>query len=317
MIQLTGTFLDEVTHDIAAHNWGPDDWARDFDAMRAVGIDTVILIRCGYRRRATFESAVLRREMDTYPVYLDLVDLFLRHAERCGMAFYFGTYDSGTYWTHGRYQEEADLNKALADEVVARYGDRPAFQGWYISHEIDAYDEGVMTVYEDLAAHLRGLRDQPIFISPYIRGVKQFGDAAISLGEHVASWNDVFARLEGLVDAVAFQDGNVSLGDLPGFLAENHRLASRHGLTSWSNVESFSRDVHVKFPPIDHRVLRYKMESAAAAGVDKLITFEFSHFLSPHSVFPAARNLYLRYVEYLESQGFDGSEARAIHAAAR
>ncbi|WP_420456015.1 DUF4434 domain-containing protein [Rubrivirga sp.] len=317
MIQLTGTFLDEVTHDIAPHNWGPAEWARDFDAMRAVGIDTVVLIRCGYRRRATFESAVLRERMGTYPVYLDLVDLFLRQAERCGMAFYFGTYDSGTFWTAGRYQEEADLNKALADEVVERYGDRPAFRGWYISHEIDAYDEGVMTVYEDLAAHLRGLKDQPIFISPYIRGVKQFGDAALSLGEHVRSWADVFARLDGLVDVVAFQDGNVSLGDLPEFLAENRRLAAAHGLTSWSNVESFSRDVPIKFPPIDHRVLRYKMEAAAAAGVDKLITFEFSHFLSPHSVYPAARNLYLRQVEFLESQGFDGADARALHAAAR
>ena len=317
MIQITGTFLDEVTHDISAHNWGPAEWSRDFDAMRAVGIDTVVLIRCGYRRRATFESAVLREHMGTYPVYDDLVDLFLREAERCGMAFYFGTYDSGTYWTDGRYREEADLNKALADEVVARYGDRPAFRGWYISHEIDAYDEGVMTVYEDLAAHLRGLKDLPIFISPYIRGVKQFGDAAISLGEHVASWEDVFRRLEGLVDVVAFQDGNVSLGDLPDFLRENHRLASKHGLTSWSNVESFGRDVYVKFPPIDHRVLRYKMEQAAAAGVDKLITFEFSHFMSPHSIYPAARNLYLRYVEFLEGQGFDGAEARAIAAAAR
>ncbi|MEM1115241.1 MAG: DUF4434 domain-containing protein [Bacteroidota bacterium] len=317
MIQITGTFLDEVTHDISAHNWGPEEWARDFDAMKAVGIDTVVLIRCGYRRRITYPSAVLAEQMGAYPVYTDLVDLFLTEAERCGMDFYFGTYDSGTYWTEGRFREEADLNKAVADEVVARYGDRAAFRGWYISHEIDAYDEGVMTVYEDLAAHLRALRDQPIFISPYIRGIKQFGDAAISLREHVASWTDVFARLEGKVDVVAFQDGNVSLGDLPGFLAENHRLASTYGLTSWSNVESFGRDVHIKFPPIDHRVLRYKMEAAAAAGVDKLITFEFSHFMSPHSIYPAARNLFMRYVEFLEAQGVDGSEARAIAEAAR
>ena len=317
MIQLTGTFLDEITHDISSQNWGPDDWARDFDAMQAVGIDTVVLIRCGYRRRATFESRVLREQMGAFPVHEDLVDLFLTHAERCGMAFYFGTYDSGTHWTNGRYQQEADLNKALADEVVARYGDRAAFKGWYISHEIDAFDEGVMTVYEDLAAHLRALRDQPVFISPYIRGVKQFGDDAISLADHAASWERAFARLEGLVDVVAFQDGNVPLGELPAYLAANRRLASARGLTSWSNVESFGRDVHFKFPPIDHRVLRYKMEQAHAAGVDKLITFEFSHFMSPHSIYPAARNLYLRYVEFLESQGFDGTAARAIAAAAR
>ena len=91
MSLITGTFLDEITHDIPSQNWGPDEWRRDFDAMRAVGIDTVILIRAGYRRHATFDSAVLRERMGTFPAYTDLVDLFLTEAERCGMAFYFGT----------------------------------------------------------------------------------------------------------------------------------------------------------------------------------------------------------------------------------
>lgn len=317
MIQITGTFLDEITHDISSQNWGPAEWARDFDAMQAVGIDTVVLIRCGYRRTATFDSRVLRERMGAFPVHEDLVELFLREADRCGMAFYFGTYDSGTHWTEGRYAEEADINRALATEVVERYGHFEAFKGWYISHEIDAYDDGVMHVYESLAAHLRALRDQPVLISPYIRGVKQFGDAAITLDAHAASWAEVFARLEGRVDVVAFQDGNVPLAELPAYLATNRRLASARGLVSWSNVESFGRDVHIKFPPIDHRALRYKMEQAAAAGMDKLITFEFSHFMSPHSIYPAARNLYLRYVEFLEEQGFDGTAARAIAAAAR
>jgi len=46
---ITGIFLDEVSHDIPSANWGPAEWAADFDAMAAVGIDTVILIRAGYR----------------------------------------------------------------------------------------------------------------------------------------------------------------------------------------------------------------------------------------------------------------------------
>ncbi|GGM29394.1 hypothetical protein GCM10007977_033360 [Dactylosporangium sucinum] len=34
----------------------------------------------------------------------------------------------------------------------------------------------------------------------------------------------------------------------------------------------------------------------------KVITFEFSHFLSPNSVWPAARNLYDRYTEYVSTR---------------
>src|SRR5690554_8059683 len=44
-IQITGTFLDEITHDIPHQNWGEAEWDLDFQYMKAVGIDTVIMIR--------------------------------------------------------------------------------------------------------------------------------------------------------------------------------------------------------------------------------------------------------------------------------
>lgn len=303
---ITGTFLDEITHDIPSQNWGPDEWRADFDAMRAVGIDTVILIRAGYRRHVTFNSDVLARAMGTFPAYIDLVDLFLAEAERCGMAFYFGTYDSGRYWVGGEFQKEVDLNRAFCDEVVARYGHREAFKGWYICHEIDTYDEGVMRVYEELSDHLRALKPLPILISPYTRGVKQFGADAISLEQHVREWDQALQRLQGKVDIVAFQDGQVAYEELTDFVRANAEMARRYGIQSWSNVESFCRDMPIKFPPLDWQRLRYKMERAHAAGVDKLITFEFSHFMSPNSCYPSARNLYERY------RAFTADERRAL-----
>jgi hypothetical protein len=299
-MKITGTFLDEITHDIPSQNWGPDDWARDFDAMAAVGIDTVILIRAGYRDRATFDSEVLRRHRDMLPAYGDLVDLFLREAGRRDMDLFFGTYDAGTFWDEGDYRTEVAVNRDFCAEVAERYGDRDAFAGWYISHEINAYDDEMLAVYEELADHLRGLKDVPLLMSPYVKGVKQFGDEAFTLEEHLDSWEHAFARLEGCVDIVAFQDGNVPLPALPRYLEAHQELGARHGLTTWSNVESFDRDVRIKFPPIDFRKLRYKIEQAAAAGVDKLITFEFSHFMSPNADHPAAHRLHRRYRAWLD-----------------
>lgn len=299
---ITGTFLDEITHDIPSQNWGREEWVRDFDAMKSVGIDTVILIRAGYRNQATYDSAVLKKEMGILPVSTDLVDLFLEQAERCGMSFFFGTYDSGRYWHQGDYQKETDINRAFCDEVASRYGHRKAFRGWYISHEINTYDDGMMKVYEELSSHLKGLMDLPLFISPYVKGIKQFGDEAISLDQHVKEWSQVFARLEGLVDIVAFQDGQVALEELEDYLRVNGELAARHGLRSWSNVESFDRDMPIRFPPIAWPKMQFKMEAAQRARVDKLITFEFSHFMSPHSAYLSARHLFDRYREWMEGQ---------------
>ena len=48
-LPITGTFLDEISHDIPHQNWGEKEWDLDFRYMKAMGIDTVILIRSGYR----------------------------------------------------------------------------------------------------------------------------------------------------------------------------------------------------------------------------------------------------------------------------
>ena len=296
---ITGTFLDEITHDIPAANWGPEEWAADFDAMKSVGIDTVILIRAGYRDRATFDSKTLKKLHPTLIVDFDLVDMFLRLAEERDMDFFFGTYDSGDLWNNGKYAEEVEINRAFCDEVMERYGDRKALKGWYISHEINSFNEGMMTVYRELAQHLRDLKDMPILISPYVRGIKQFGpEAQITLEEHEKEWDQVFASIKDHVDICAFQDGHVHYTDLEKYLEVNGRLARKYGLASWSNVESFDRDMPIDFPPIGWPKMRYKIDAAVQSGVDKLITFEFSHFMSPNSIWPSAHNLFKRYKEH-------------------
>ena len=55
-MNITGTFLDEITHDIPSNNWGVDEWAADFATMRSIGIDTVIMIRAGWGRKAACPS---------------------------------------------------------------------------------------------------------------------------------------------------------------------------------------------------------------------------------------------------------------------
>lgn len=302
MIKLRGTFLDEITHDIPAHNWGFEEWDADFANMKAVGIDTVILIRAGYRQYATFASKVLQKEMNMFPVYEDQVQQFLDLSEKHGMRFFFGLYDSGKYWINKDYKQEIRINKDFCDEVVQRYGAHPAFQGWYFSHEIGKYESGVMDVYREMASHLKKLKPMPILISPYVHGVKQFVVDKISFDDHVSQWRKIFTEIGDVIDFVAFQDGQVAYEELKDYLQAHKGLADEFGIESWSNVESFDRDMPWKFPPLRFRDLRMKMEMAASAGVENLITFEFSHFMSPQSIYPGAHGLYKKYKAWIDEQ---------------
>jgi hypothetical protein len=302
-MRITGTFLDEITHDIPSNNWGRKEWARDFEIMAAVGIDTVILIRAGWGRKAACPSRVLAERAGIYPVYEDLVDMFLDLAKAHGMDFYFGTYDSATRppiaWT---LDEELDLGRAFIDEMWERYGSRSAFKGWYLTFEIGKMERRRVECLRQLGAHCKQISPHlPNLISPYLYGGKLVDDP-ITLDQHYADWDEILGALEGVVDVVAFQDGQVEYDVLPDFLAANCALIRQHGMQPWSNVESFDRDMPFNFPPIDWRNLWCKMQAAQDSGVDKLITFEFSHFMSPQSCWPAAAHLFDRYTEYLRQR---------------
>jgi len=300
-MRITGTFLDEITADIPAQNWGPKEWERDFIAMKSIGIDTVILIRCGYGRWMTYPSKVLLKEMNCHQPPVDLVRMFLDLSEKYEMSFYFGLYD--TQENNGcSFQKDLDISLKVADEVWSIYGSSPAFKGWYITWETARNTLGTSDCFARMGHHCKELSGGlPVMISPYIEGRKVVWETrdAITPEEHEKEWNDIMASISGAVDIVAFQDGHVDFHELLEFLQINSSLAAKHGLTCWTNTETFDRDMPINFLPIKWEKLLLKLEAARLAGVEKAITFEFSHFLSPYSCYPQARGLFDRYCEHV------------------
>ncbi|RXK82879.1 DUF4434 domain-containing protein [Filimonas effusa] len=308
-MKITGTFLDEISHDIPHQNWGRTEWKKDFEHMKAVGIDTVILIRSGYRRFLTYPSAYLVKEHQCYTPPVDLVSMFLELADELEMQFYFGLYDSGKYWDTGDMQHEIDCNRYVIEEVWQRYGHHKSFKGWYLSMEISRNTKNAVHAFRTLGMQCKGVSNGlPCFISPWIDGKKAVMAAsgtltredAVSLSAHEEEWNEIFAGIQGAVDAVAFQDGHIDYHELDDFFAVNKKLADKYGMQCWTNAESFDRDMPIKFLPIKFEKLRLKLEAARRAGYDKAITFEFSHFMSPQSAYLQAGHLYNRYREYLQ-----------------
>ena len=309
-MRITGTFIDEISHDIPHQNWGRIEWEQDFIHMKAMGIDTVIMIRSGYRKFITYPSTYLMNNHNCYKPSVDLLELFLTLADKYDMKFYFGLYDSGTFWDTGDLQVEIDANKYVVDEVWTKYGHYKSFGGWYISTEISRKTKGAIQAFKTLGMQCKSISDGlPTLISPFIDGRKAImahskdlsKSEAVSVKEHEQEWGEIFEGISGAIDAVAFQDGHVDYHELPAFFEVNKKLADRFGLECWTNVESFDRDMPIKFFPIKFDKMRLKLEAASAAGYDKAITFEFSHFMSPQSAYLQAGHLYNRYLDYLKT----------------
>lgn len=304
---ITGTFIDEISHDIPHQNWGAKEWEQDFQHMAAMGIDTVILIRSGYRRFITYPSAYLIKKHGCFTPPVDLVELFLSLADKYKFNFYFGLYDSGFYWDTGDLSHEIEDNKFVIEEAWNKYGHHPSFKGWYLSMEISRRTIGATEAFRTLGLQCKAISNGlPTFISPWIDGKKAVlaasqeltKTAAVSVEEHEREWREIFHGMQGAVDAVAFQDGHIDYTELDSFFTVNKRLADQYGLQCWTNAESFDRDMPIKFLPIKFEKLRLKLEAARRCGYDKAITFEFSHFMSPQSAYVQAHHLYNRYQEY-------------------
>ena len=238
---------------------------------------------------------------------VDLIDMFCRLAQKYGMKFYLGLYDSGVYWDTKDMSQEIECNKFVIDEVWKMYGEKyDSFGGWYISTEISRDTIGAVDAFHAMGKQCKDVSNGlPVFISPWIDGKKaimgtdkKINDKAVSVDQHEKEWNQIFAGIHDVVDAVAFQDGHIDYDELDAFFSVNKKLADRYGMQCWTNAETFDRDMPINFLPIKFDKLRLKLEAAKRCGYDKAITFEFPHFMSPQSVYGAAGNLYNRYKEY-------------------
>lgn len=313
--RITGTFIDEIASDNPSQNWGPKEWDADFAAMQGFGIDTVVLIRSGFRDRALFDSKVLTSRFAMLPAYEDMAKMFLDLAERYEMRLFFGLYNSYNYYRVGLYEKEIEINAQLIEEIAERYGSHPAFYGWYLSHEFSFDGMHIIDMYQGLGAKCREvLPEAPRLISPYFEGGKQQMSCntgnpnqplkrtfrPLTLDEHIENWQKILTAVKNDVDIIAFQDGGIEYQELGAYAKAFSELIRKHDIRFWMNVESFERDVPPDRPPIEWRKLRYKMEQADP-HVEKLITFEFSKYMSPNSMYPTAHHLHQRYQDYLES----------------
>lgn len=291
MMRISGAFIDEITWDIQSQNWSASDWEKDFETMAQIGIDTVVLIRGGLNKRTLFPTKLFDNKFCP-----DLAKLFLDLAHTHGIKLFFGTYDSGEFF--GRKvtpDSEFKINKLFIQEVMERYGDHPALYGWYICQEPYGDQPGIKEYFSMIASFLKQLKPHaPILISPCFPSIDKR-----PLVEFRESWLKILKETEGFIDYIAFQDGTCpSIEMLGPYLKAASEFCKEMNVGLWSNAETFQRGLSWNFPPVDYRLLFDKL-AIASKYVSKIITFEFSHFMSPNSDFPSARKLYQLYIKHI------------------
>jgi hypothetical protein len=295
---ITGTFLDALPADIPSQNWSRAEWARQFDVFQEMGMDTVIIIRVGWRYMSMYDSRVMGGAIVEDE---DMVAFFLEESARVGVRLYMGLHDTEDHWANHDNDGEAAVNLDLIDELLERYGRHSAFFGWYLSHE-PPLSYSPWEVWNPLIQKMRRLTPQkPILLSPRYEGRKWTPDRVCEPKTYARAFDDMLGKVSGRIDAAAFMDGHVEFHELDGYMAAMKPVLDKHDIAYWSNVETFDRDMPFRFPPIAWPKLKKKIE-VAQAYTCKLITFESPHFLSPYSMWDSARRLFERYMEYIQNR---------------
>lgn len=290
---ITGTFIDEITYDIPSSNWSREQWSADLDNMQKSGIDTLIFIRGGFEGKSIFPSECIGT-LGTP----DFAGFIIEEAEKRNMNIYFGLYTSNLCWNNGDAKGEIAKNKAFINEAWKRYGGSPSFKGWYIPQECERERLNFSEILRGLSALCKDkCPDKKVLISPFFFTERTSKDCGFTPQQTFDEWDKIFSYAGGDIDICAFQDGTAPLKSMREYYMMSKAVCEKYNIQHWVNVELFERDVRCMYYPIPFTQLAPKLELHKEYA-EKMICFEYSHFLSPQSIYPSARNLNSLYCEH-------------------
>ncbi|MCQ3035239.1 MAG: DUF4434 domain-containing protein, partial [Bacilli bacterium] len=292
---ITATFIDEITYDIVPQYWQEEEWKKDFDAMQEVGIDTVVIMRGVFYDKCLYPSKAFKdKKMD----YNDFIGFVLEEASKRQLKVYIGLYISNLCWNDGDYEGEIRNNKLYIDEILERYGHYDCFIGWYLPHETGHNSYNIKETSRGLIDLIKARTpEKKIMLSPFFRALDYYPEPRLTPEQTYEVWDDILGVFGDDIDVCAFQDGTCTVEALDSYLQVVKKLCDKYHIEMWSNVETFFRGENGALPPQDFDIITKKIE-IAEKYCTKLITFEFSHFLSPNSLYEKARDNNKKYKEY-------------------
>lgn len=137
---IRGTFLDFY------RSLTPDLWALEFQYMKQINIDTIVIVSVGQLQANSDGTYGLSPNGLLYPSnYLppsarptdDRLELLLSLADSQGMNIYLGSLQTADTWSNGdEFGPLRQWNQQVESEIIQRYGRHASLKGWYFTQEI-------------------------------------------------------------------------------------------------------------------------------------------------------------------------------------
>ncbi len=311
---ITGTFINMLIPDTGITNNGLEDWEKDFQFLKAIGMDHLFVIRTEFELGGQKMSAEDPRST-TWEEDDCLLDMTFRLADKYGMDLYLGGPVSITNLHLGDWKKEVDDTKRYYDRTVAKYADHPCFKGLYLSLEALPWHFNFLDICTEVLDYMKkNFPEKKTFMSPSFYGVTG------NMSSHYTpdQWMDIYGRyfyekIAGKLDYCAPQDtiaipacelGEILDNGLTEWYLKAQDLFSRCGVELWTNIETFQRPFPGHGEPsgvyrqIDYRTLYMKL-SQASSLVKKIITYDYFSCMSPNSEWGSSRRLLSRYLEMI------------------
>jgi uncharacterized protein DUF4434 len=283
-------------------------WQAELSAMKNVGMDTVVVNYVAYDNFYFYPTSVPGGS----PFAVDAIENVLDAADGHGMDVFLGLHLDPDQFSTSTFDLPRNLAQGQAElsELWTRYGSHESMAGWYMPQEISDY----MAFYQpqlrnSILSYTKSMTDQahtaselPMMISPY------FGQNPNAAA--YANWWDTTGLPQTGVDIVAMQDGvgthRTTIEQSRAVFQALEQVMRDHEVAFWANNESFNQ---IHGWPVDTQswaATPTSIETFVAQiestnpFVEKAITFEFSHYMSPQGT-PATIALYQNYKDYFDS----------------
>lgn len=280
-----GTFLQLNGAMLA---WTEEQWSQELNSMRDVGLEIILIQYCGADGKAFYPS----QAFEPFPgaAETDAVRTVLDQAAQRRMRVFLGLHSG---W--GTAEKMTEANLRMAEELLARYGDCPAFYGWYIPQEASNCPHITSPVVKTYAAtaawcHAR-TPGKPVGIAPYF-GLQPTPEAFRE------AWTKILAKVK--VDILMLQDGvgcdrDLTPENVVPYFAAMAEACRASNTRFWSDLEVFRIPRQWSPAPIAEVIEQLRGQQP---HVQRFVIFEFSHYMSPQRG-PAQRELYEGYARYL------------------
>ncbi|MFZ2957305.1 MAG: DUF4434 domain-containing protein [Candidatus Ozemobacteraceae bacterium] len=292
--RITGGFIQPCESD---NERSSASWTQFLTPLQAVGVDTVIM----------------QYNQADGTNYSEATEGLLTAADSLGMHIFIGTALNEKGWYTNKLApwflaKESVIVADYTTILVNQFKDHPSFVGVYIPYEDNTLSvPGAMgDFYGRIADAVRAAKPElKVMISPY---TTPRPGVALSLPKFALQAYFTTMLKHAKVDICAWQDG------VGGTRSQIDRVAHDLGAISkackllkislWANLEVFRRttplseDFSAEATDISTLLRQISVEAPYA---EKLICFDFNHYLSPDAADPTAGKLYQDYAEYLQT----------------